>query len=130
MVSELAEYTDGNKIFVSVDTGEIEKDEWGQTQPKNKIVEIEVFLKECRGTNNQPVVSKPDNKQGTNSIRTYLKGYLVNPMQWPKNIRPSECEVEFYGKRGKLQVLSQFPRGFNTEEQTGAIVEGWATFQA
>lgn len=129
MVSEFSEYAN-SKLFVTVDSTKTKQDEWGNTQPVQKLVEISTFLKESRGTNNQPVISKPDDKQGANSLRTYLKGYLVNPMQWPGNIRPSECEVEYYGKRGKLQVLSQFPRPFNTEQLTGAIVEGWATFQA
>ncbi len=129
MASEFLEYAN-SKLFVTVDLPEIEKDEWGNTQPKKQFVEIETFLKESRGRNNQPVISKPDNKQGANSLRTYLKGYLVNPMQWPGNIIPTECEVEYYGKKGKLQVLSQFPRPFDTELLTGAIVEGWATFQA
>lgn len=129
MVSEFSEYAN-SKLFVTVNSTEIEKDEWGNIQPKQKLVEISTFLKESRGTSSSPVVSKPDDKQGANSLRTYLKGYLVNPMQWPGNIRPNNCEVEYYGKRGKLQVLSQFPRPFDTELLTGAIVEGWATFQA
>lgn len=129
MVSEFSEYAN-SKLFVTVNSTEAEQDEWGNIQPIQKLVEVSTFLKESRGTNNQPVMSKPDDKQGANSLRTYLKGYLVNPMQWPGNIRPSECEVEYYGKRGKLQVLSQFPRPFDTEKLTGAIVEGWATFQA
>lgn len=129
MTSEFLEYAN-SKLLVIVNLPETEKDEWGNTQPKKQSIEIETFLKESRGTNNQPVISKPDNKQGANSLRTYLKGYLVNPMKWPGNIIPTECEVEYYGKKGKLQVLSQFPRPFDTELLTGAIVEGWATFQA
>lgn len=129
MVSEFSEYAN-SKLFITVNSTETEQDEWGNIQPKQKLVEISTFLKESRGTNNQPVISKPDDKQGANSLRTYLKGYLVNPMQWPGNIRPTQCDVEYYGKQGKLQVLSQFPRPFDTEELTGAIVEGWATFQA
>lgn len=129
MASEFLEYAN-SKLLVVVNSSETEKDEWGNIQPKKQSVKVETFLKESRGTNNQPVISRPDNKQGANSLRTYLKGYLVNPMQWPGNIIPTECEVEYYGKRGKLQVLSQFPRPFDTELLTGAIVEGWATFQA
>ena len=129
MASEFLEYAN-SKLFVLANLTETEKDEWGNVQPKKQLVEVETFLKESRGTGNQSVISKPDDKQGANSLRTYLKGYLVNPMQWPGDIKPTECEIEYYGKRGKLQVLSQFPRPFNTEEQTGAIVEGWATFQA
>ncbi|MEG5173295.1 hypothetical protein [Microcoleus sp. B3-D7] len=129
MASEFLEYAN-SKLFVLVNSIEIETDEWGNIQPKKQLVEVETFLKESRGTGGQPVISKPDDKQGANSLRTYLKGYLVNPMQWPGNIRPTECEVEYYGKTGKLQVLSQFPRPFDTELLTGAIVEGWATFQA
>lgn len=129
MASEFLEYAN-SKLFITVDSMETEQDEWGNIQPKKRLVEISTFLKESRGTGNQSVISKPDDKQGANSLRTYLKGYLVNPMQWPGNIIPTECEVEYYGKRGKLQVLSQFPRPFDTEELTGAIVEGWATFQA
>ncbi len=129
MVSEFSEYAN-SKLFVLVNLVDTEQDEWGNVQLKTELIEVLTFLKESRGTNNQPVISKPDNKQGANSLRTYLKGYLVNPMQWPGNIRPSECEVEYYGKRGKLQVLSQFPRPFDTEQLTGVIVEGWATFQA
>jgi hypothetical protein len=129
MVSEFLEYAN-SKVFVTVNLIETEQDEWGNIQPKKQLVEISTFLKESRGINSQPGTAKPDDKQGANSLRTYLKGYLVNPMQWPGNIRPAECEVEYYGKRGKLQVLSQFPRPFDTEELTGDIVEGWATFQA
>ncbi len=129
MVSEFSEYAN-SKLFVLVNLVDTEQDEWGNVQLKTELIEVLTFLKESRGTNNQPVISNPDNKQGANSLRTYLKGYLVNPMQWPGNIRPSECEVEYYGKRGKLQVLSQFPRPFDTEQLTGVIVEGWATFQA
>ena len=129
MASEFLEYAN-SKLFITVDSMETEQDEWRNIQPKKRLVEISTFLKESRGTGNQSVISKPDDKQGANSLRTYLKGYLVNPMQWPGNIMPTECEVEYYGKRGKLQVLSQFPRPFDTEELTGAIVEGWATFQA
>lgn len=129
MASEFLEYAN-SKLFITVDSMETEQDEWGNIQPKKRLVEISTFLKESRGTGNQSVISKPDDKQGANSLRTYLKGYLVNPVQWPGNIIPTECEVEYYGKRGKLQVLSQFPRPFDTEELTGAIVEGWATFQA
>lgn len=129
MASEFSEYAN-SKIFVTVNSIETEQDEWGNIQPKQQLVEISTFLKESRGANNQPGTAKPDDKQGANSLRTYLKGYLVKPMQWPGNVRPNECEVEYYGKRGKLQVLSQFPRPFDTEQLTGAIVEGWATFQA
>lgn len=129
MVSEFLKYTN-SKLFVQIDSELIEQDEWGNIQPKKQLVEVSTFLKESRSTNDQPVLSKPDDKQGANSLKTYLKGYLVNPMQWPGNIRPKNCEVEYYGKRGQLQVLSQFPRPFDTEELTGDIVEGWATFQA
>jgi len=129
MASEFLEYAN-SKLLVVVNSSETEKDEWGNIQPKKQSVEVEAFLKESRGTANQPVISRPDDKQGANSLRTYLKGYLVSPMQWPGNIIPTECDVEYYGKKGKLQVLSQFPRPFDTELLTGAIVEGWATFQA
>ena len=129
MVSEFLEYVN-SKLFVPVDSGLIEQDEWGNTQPSSETVEIQTFLKESRGTNNQPVISKPGDQQGANVTKTYLKGYLVNPMKWPNNIRPRECKVEYYGRKGKLQVLSQFPRPFNTENLTGDIIEGWAIFQA
>lgn len=128
----MSEFLDhvNSKLFVSVASDTLEQDEWLNVQPVSEIKEIQSFLKESRGTNNQPVISKPGEEQGVNITKTYLKGYLVNPMKWPNNIRPRECEVEFYGRRGKLQVLSQFPRPFDTENLTGDIVEGWATFQA
>ncbi|TAG98724.1 MAG: hypothetical protein EAZ18_00160 [Oscillatoriales cyanobacterium] len=129
MASEFLEYAN-SKFFVSVGSDRIEQDEWGNVQPSSEVVEVQTFLKESRGTNNQPVISKPGEEQGVNFTKTYLKGYLVNPMKWPNNIRPRECEVEYYGRRGKLQVLSQFPRPFDTELLTGDIVEGWAIFQA
>jgi len=128
MASEFAEYVN-SRLFVTVDLLETDQDEWGNTQPKQQSIEILTFLKQSRGSNSQPSVVSLNNEQGANSLRAYLKGYLVNPMQWPGNTRPTECEVEYYEKKGKLQVLSQFPRPFDTELLTGAIVEGWATFQ-
>jgi hypothetical protein len=127
MKSEFSEYAN-SKIIVSVVGNNTEKDAWGNARPVEENIEIDAYLKVQ--TNSQArSASSIGQQQGANTFNTYLKGYLVKPMRWPSGIRPQTCEVEYLGKRGKLQVYSQLPRAFDTEQLTGDVVEGVASFQ-
>jgi hypothetical protein len=127
MKSEFSEYAN-SKIIVSVVSSDTKKDAWGNTRPVEENIEIDAYLKVQ--TNSQArSASSIGQQQGANIFSTYLKGYLVKPMRWPEGIRPQTCEVEYLGKRGKLQVYSQLARAFDTEQLTGDVVEGVATFQ-
>lgn len=127
MKSEFSEYVN-SKIIVSVASSNTEKDAWGNSRPVENNIEIDAYLKVQTNSQAKTAIGIGQ-QQGANTFNTYLKGYLVKPMHWPEGIRPQTCEVEYLGRRGKLQVYSQLPRAFDTEQLTGDVVEGLATFQ-
>lgn len=127
-MSEFTEFIN-SKIFVEIGVSELQSDDWGNIHPQTEVIEIKTFLKESRGNSQTRPAGILTGMQGANTITTYLKGYLVEPMNWPNQIVPQFCEIDYLGRRGKLQIFSQLPRAFNTEEITGTVVEGVATFQ-
>jgi hypothetical protein len=127
-MSEFKNYINSS-IFVETTTSKQEVDDWGNLQPQTEIIEIKAWLKELRGNSQTRPGGNINEQQGVNTFSTYLKGYLAKPSQWPNNVVPKFCEVNYLGRRGKLQVYSQLPRVFDTEKLTGAAVEGMATFQ-
>lgn len=127
-MSEFRDYVNSS-IFVEIGTSALQADDWGNSRPQTETLEIKTFLKELRGNSQTRPAGSLAAMQGSNTMTTYLKGYLVEPMDWPDRIVPQFCEVDYLGRRGKLQVFSQLPRAFDTEKMTGTVVEGLATFQ-
>lgn len=128
MKSEFYDYINST-IFVNVSRNGVQKDAWGNAQPMQETLPIKAYLKELRGNSQTKPAGGVGSQQGTNTFTTYLKGYLAEPMHWPEGVIPQYCEVDYQGRRGKLQIYSQLPRAFNTEALTGDVVEGLVTFQ-
>ncbi|MEG3875793.1 hypothetical protein QT972_00215 [Microcoleus sp. herbarium7] len=128
MKSEFYDYINST-IFVNVSRDGVQKDGWGNAQPVQETLPIKAYLKESKRDSQGKPAGSVGSQQGANTFTTYLKGYLAEPMHWPENVIPEYCEVEYQGRRGKLQIYSQLPRAFNTEALTGDVVDGIATFQ-
>lgn len=110
-------------LFVPVAGNDYMTDEWGNKRPVSEKQPIKAWIKEDK---NQPKINR---QAGTDTSMTYVRGYLTNPMKWPGGKRPSKVEIEIDGRMGELQILSQLPRPFQTEDRTGDRIEGWLRFQ-
>lgn len=104
------------------DVGNTATDATGNVLPAAKIQQYRAYLKPASKDPRQ--VELP----GASVSQCYVRGYLVEPMDFPPGISPPlEVSCAMNGRKGKLQLEPAIARPFGSERYTGTAIQGWFT---
>lgn len=111
------------KVTLYVEVGETQliEDHLGNLIPSTQKQPFVCYLKETG--------SKDDLRQqrpgGVGVAQSYMKGYLVSPMQFPPSVvLPRDFEAECDGKKGKFSAMPHNQQPWE-RSYTGTKIEGW-----
>lgn len=108
-------------LYVEVAGSELIEDHLGNFVPSTQKQPFLCYLKET-GTKEDLRQQRPG---GMGIFQSYMKGYLVQPMQFPPDVvLPREFEAELNGKKGKFSAMIHNQQPWE-REYTGTKIEGW-----